>query len=304
MPRDGDYKSRYSANHAWLYYTIGVIMQCRRRRQIKNAFIRSHLPFKGPLARGYLRGCERYLSLRQGRDRRVEHGGIAVPPARLRVLVAGTADLHRFLVSGQAHANCLREMLADADRPLDEMDAILDFGCGCGRMTRWLSDLSRPQIHACDYNRELVDWCDANLGFARACTTDLNPPLPYADGSFDILYAYSVLTHLSTELASQWLMEFKRLVKPGGLVWFTVHGEAYRDRLPPEQKSQFDAGEVVVWLPEVEGTNLCGSYWSKPSVRNMLGDKFEVLAHLDPRGDLAAAQHARLTHDAYLVQRA
>jgi SAM-dependent methyltransferase len=279
-------------------------MTQQRRRAIKNAFLRSRIPFKGPLARGFLRGYERYLSLRPGRDRRAMYGGLTVPPPRLRVLVAGTADLDRFLGSGQAHANCLREMLADVGRPLDEMDAILDFGCGCGRMTRWLSDLSRPQIHACDYNRRLANWCDANLGFVRVRTTDLNPPLPYADGNFDLLYAYSVLTHLSTALASQWLAEFQRLVRPGGLVWFTVHGESYRDRLPPEEKAQFDAGKVVVWLPEIEGTNLCGAYWSKPSVKNMLGDKFEVLAHLDPRADPAAAESARLTHDAYLLQRA
>jgi SAM-dependent methyltransferase len=279
-------------------------MTSRRRREIKNVFIRSSIPFKGPLARRFLRGYERYLSLRARRDRRAECGGLAVPPPRLRVLVAGTADLDRFLRSGQAHANCLREMLAGIGRPLDEMDAILDFGCGCGRMTRWLSELPRPQLHACDYNRELADWCDANLGFVQVRVTDLNPPLPYPDGSFDLLYAYSVLTHLSTELASQWLAEFQRLIKPGGLVWFTVHGESYRDRLPSEEKAQFDGGKVVVWLPEVEGTNLCGAYWSTSSVRNMLGDKFEVLAHLDPRADPIAAKRVRLTHDAYLVQRA
>jgi len=279
-------------------------MTSRRRRAIKNALLRSRIPFKGSLARGFLRSRERYLSLRPGSDQLVEYRSLAIPSPRLRVLVSGTADLDRFLGSGQAHVNCLREMLASIDRPLDSMDAILDFGCGCGRMTRWLSDLSRPQIHACDYNPELAEWCDANLGFVRVRTTDLNPPLPYGDGSFDFLYAYSVLTHLSTELAGQWLAEFRRLVRPGGLIWFTVHGESYRDRLLPEEKVQFDAGEVVVWLPEIEGTNLCGAYWPKRSVENMLGENFEVLAHRDPRADTIAAESAFMTHDVYLVQRA
>lgn len=275
-----------------------------RRREIKNAFLRSHMPFKELLARGYLRGYERYLSFRPGRDRRTEHGGLPVPPPRLRVLVAGTADLDWFLSSGRAQTDYLRDLLTKVRRPLHEMDGILDFGCGCGRMMRWWSDLSGPQIHGCDYNRDLGNWCAANLKFVHMRMTNLQPPLPYPDGSFDFVYAFSVFTHLSTELAGRWMANLRRLVKPGGLVWFTVHGESYRDRLLPEEKAQFDVGEVVVCLPEIEGTNLCSAYWSKSSVENMLGDKFEVLVHLDPQADPATADSALLKHDAYLVRRA
>ncbi len=279
-------------------------MARRRRRAIKNAFIRSSIPFKGPLARGALRGYERYLSLREGDDRRPDDNGLAVPPPRLRVLVAGTADLDWFLSSGRAQADFLRDLLARVGRPLDEMDAILDFGCGCGRMTRWWSDLSGPQIYGCDYNRDLAKWCDANLDFVHACATGLQPPLPYPDDSFDFLYAFSVFTHLSTELAVQWMADLRRIVKPGGLLWFTVHGESYRERLLPEEKEQFDAGKIVVWLPEIEGTNLCGAYWPKGSVERMLGSDFEMLMHLDPQADPATAQSAQVApHDAYLVRR-
>ena len=274
-----------------------------RRRRIKNAFIHSSIPFKGLLAQGVLRGYERYLSLRGGRDQRTEDNGLAVPPPRLRVLVAGTADLDWFLSSGRIQANYLHNLLTGVACPIHEMDAILDFGCGCGRMTRWWSDLSGPQIHGCDYNRDLVDWCDVNLSFVRARANNLQPPLPYVDGSFDFLYAYSVFTHLSTELVHQWMADFKRLVKPGGLVWFTVHGESFRERLLPEEKGQFDAGKIVVWLPEIEGTNLCGTYWPNAAVESMLGGDFETLVHLNPKTDPVTAGSALLTHDAYLIRR-
>jgi SAM-dependent methyltransferase len=278
-------------------------MTRRRRREIKNAFIRSRIPFKAPLARGFLRGNERYLSLREGRDRRTEDGGFAIPPPRLRVLVAGTADVNWFLSTGKAQTDYLRDLLAGVGRPLDEMDTILDFGCGCGRMTRWWSDLSGPQIYGCDYNRNLVDWCDSNLAFVQARTTGLEPPLPYQDCSFDFLCVYSVFTHLSTALASRWMADLRRLIRPGGLLWFTVHGESFRERLLPEEKAQFDAGKIVVSLPEIEGTNLCATYWPKLSVEDMLRNKFEVLVHLDPQADPATAKSAHLTHDAYLVRR-
>jgi SAM-dependent methyltransferase len=219
------------------------------------------------------------------------------------VLVVGTADVDMFLSSGRAHSDYLRELLAGVGRPLGEMGAILDFGCGCGRIARWLSDLSRTQLNGCDYNRELVEWCDGNLGFMHTRKTDLQPPLPYPDDSFDFLYAFSVFTHLSVESAARWMAELRRVVKRGGLVWFTIHGESYRERLLPEEKTRFDAGEIVVWLPEIEGTNLCGAYWPAAAVENVLGDGFEMLVRLDPKADPATAERAHLEHDAYLVRR-
>jgi SAM-dependent methyltransferase len=273
------------------------------RRRLWYALIRSRLPFKATLVRAYLRVLERRRS-RHVEDDRGEVDGVAIPPAALRVLVNGIPDLDWFLASGKAQTGYLRDLLVEVDRPLDQMEAILEFGCGCGRMTRWWGAQSPgPQVHGCDYNSELVDWCQENLPFVRATTNDLQPPLPYPDNSFDLVYAFSVFTHLSVELAHGWLAELRRVAKPGGLIWFTVHGDTYRPRLPPEQREKFDAGEVVVWFPEIEGTNLCAAYWPAASVPQMLGGGFEVLAHLDPLADPARAQGAQVApHDAYLVR--
>jgi SAM-dependent methyltransferase len=270
---------------------------------VKDAIVRSSVPFKGQLARLYLRAVERTRSVRADREGPLQVGGIAVPPPRLRVLVAGTGEVDRFLRSGELQAEYLRDLLERAGAPLAEMDAILDFGCGCGRIARWFSDLGRPRIHGCDYNAELVAWCDAQLPFVSARTTGLQPPLPYDREAFDFLYAFSVFTHLSVELARGWIAEFARVLEPGGLMWFTVHGRSYRERLLPEQKQSFDAGEIVVWLPETEGTNICGAYWPAKSVAGMLGSDFEIVEHFDPLADRATAQRVFLAHDAYLVRR-
>ncbi len=272
-------------------------------RRLKRAILRSRIPFKGPLARGYLRTVERYRSISGGRERLHDANGPPAPPPRLRVLIAGTADLEHFLTSGRAHADYLRELLAGVGSPLDQMDSILDFGCGCGRIGRWFSDLSRPLINGCDYNGELVEWCDANLGFMQARKTELRPPLPYQDESFDFLYACSVFTHLPVELVGRWMAEFGRVVKPGGLIWFTVHGAIKKSQLDPEEQLRFDSGEIVVWLPEIEGTNACSTFWPHAAVESMLGRDFEMLVHLDPKTQAPIAQKAQLDQDAYLVRR-
>jgi SAM-dependent methyltransferase len=275
------------------------------RRKLWHALIRSRVPFKGPLMRAYLRALERRRS-REDQTVTVDEevGGVPIPPARLRVLVAGIPDRDWFLHSGRAQTNHLRELLSEVGRPVGEMGAILDWGCGCGRMARWWAGLPGPEIHGCDYNGELVNWCERNLPFMQTKVNGLEPPLPYADGRFDLVYAFSVFTHLSIELAREWLAELERIVMPGGLAWFTLHGASYRTRLSAQQQQRFDAGEIVVWFPEIEGTNLCAAYWPEAAVAGMLGDGFEILAHLDPLVDPARAQTAQLApHDSYLVRR-
>jgi SAM-dependent methyltransferase len=278
------------------------MMVSRARRRLKHAIIRSRFPLKGPLARAALRVRERVQSL-HNRNAPSDRNGLVLPSPRLRVLVAGTAEVDVFVRTGEVHAGYLRELLARAGRPIRGLDSILDFGCGCGRIARWFSDLPRTQINGCDYNDALVAWCRQNLAFMHTSKTALYPPLPYADESFDFLYAYSVFTHLSVNLTDLWMRELRRVVKPGGLVWFTVHGESYSERLLPEQRTRFEAGEVVVWLPEIEGTNLCCAYWPRTAVKNLLGSDFEVLDHLDPKTDPETARKLLLEQDAYLVRR-
>lgn len=279
-------------------------MTARRvRKRVKAALLRSRVPFKGALARGFLRANERYLNLRADREIPAEVGGLPVPPPRLRTLVAGTPDLERFLRTGDTHASYLREVLTSVGEPLEVMGAILDFGCGCGRIMRWFANASTVELHGCDYNDELVRWCAENLEFMHARRNDLQPPLPYQDDAFGFLYAFSVFTHLSVELAQAWLEEAARVLRRGGLMWFTLHGESYRERLLPEEQVHFDAGEIVVWLPEIEGTNMCGAYWPEASVKRMLGDGFEILAHFNPHSEPATAERVQLAHDAYLVRR-
>lgn len=274
------------------------------RRGVWHAFIRARLPFKRTLVRIYLRALERRRSARVDPDERASADGLAIPPPRLRVLVSGTSEVDSFLRSGRSQTDYLRDLLLEWGRPLEEMRAILEFGCGCGRMTRWWSALRGPDVHACDYNGELVDWVQENLLFTRATRNDPKPPLPYPDASIDFIYAFSVFTHLSPGLTSAWLAEFRRVLRPGGLAWFTLHGEAYRDRLPERERLRFDAGEVVLWLPEVEGTNLCASYWPDRAVADVLAEDFELVAHLDPLADPILSQSAQIApHDSYLISR-
>jgi SAM-dependent methyltransferase len=228
----------------------------------------------GALAPVY-RLYERARALR-ARNGRSQSDGLPLPPARLRVAVAGTSDASWFLESGRATAETIRAAAARHDMDLDAIERLLDFGCGCGRVTRHWRRLGAA-VHGSDSNADLVDWCRRNLAFATFMTNRLGPPLPLSAESFDVALAVSVLTHLPEHLQQAWLDELRRLLRPGGLLIVTTHGDRYRYRLDDEERDAYERGELVVRWESVAGTNLCTAFHPERYVRERLTAGFELL---------------------------
>lgn len=226
-----------------------------------------------------------------------------MPPAGLRVLVSGDADPDAFLETGRAHNEFIRALLGANGIEVTALDAILDLGCGCGRVTRWWQDLDGPEVHACDYNPKLVAWCRRALPFVHARRNRLLPPLPYEPASLDHVYAISVFTHLTEEQQDLWIAELARVLRPGGTALLTVMGEFYADRLSTSERRRFDAGIAVTRFEDLSGTNLCASYHPPGYVAGrMLGTKFELLDRVLPF-DEPERTADRLGQDSYLIRR-
>ena len=225
-------------------------------------------------------------------DRRPADGlapdGLPLAPAHLIRITSGCARqahnnpprMYRsYFDTGLRAAEWIPAMVARAGDEMAAMDAILDFGCGCGRVMRHWRQLERPRLHGCDYNPLLVEWCAANLPFAEFRRNRLEPPLPYADDAFDLLYTISIFTHLDEPLQRMWADELRRVVRPGGLVILTVSGPERLGHLPPEVRGRFDRGELVVWRSELAGMNACTVYHPERYVREELARGFELIEH-------------------------
>lgn len=117
-------------------------------------------------------------------------------------------------------------LLAAASKYHRSVERYLDFGCASGRVIRHFA-AQHPDIQTfgCDINRFHVEWCNAHL--SGNCTVFQNhsiPGVPLPDASLDLISAFSVFTHIEA-METTWLMEFSRLLRPGGLAWITVHTE-------------------------------------------------------------------------------
>jgi SAM-dependent methyltransferase len=160
--------------------------------------------------------------------------------------------------------------------PPESMEAILDFGCGCGRVLRYWAAVRGPRVYGTDYNPRLITWCRENLPFARFGVNGQAPPLSYSDGVFDCVYAISIFTHISEEMGFLWMKELGRVLKPNGHIFFTTHGVSYRDSLRGEERTAFDRGEVVIQNEGASGMNLCGAFHPESYVRTRLAAGFTV----------------------------
>jgi hypothetical protein len=104
---------------------------------------------------------------------------------------------------------------------------------------------------------------------------------------FDLVYALSVFTHLPESPQLAWRDELLRVLKTGGYLLFSTHGEATLEALSPQERARFDAGELVVKFKEVASTNLCNTYHPLPYLRIKLAAGWEFIdfIHAGARGN-------------------
>lgn len=194
--------------------------------------------------------------------------GLPVPPVRFIWLVMGSTEISSFLESGKAHAHELIVPLLERNNlSMQGFSAVLDFGCGCGRIMRYWRSLRDVELWGMDYNPHLIDWCRCNLRFACFQVNPLTPPLPCEPHKFDFVYARSVFTHLSEPLQFAWIQELNRVLKPGGIFLFTVSGDSYMTWLTPDELQRYQNGQLVVRASELAGRNECAVYHPPQYVR-------------------------------------
>jgi SAM-dependent methyltransferase len=145
--------------------------------------------------------------------------------ARIVRVIAGDATSYR--LGGASLAKRIDAYLADRfSRPLASFAAVLDWGCGAGRVTRQLIRLCDGRVTGIDIDPDNVGWCAAAFPGATFAVGPLQPPLPYPDASFDLVLAISVFTHLDEATQFRWLAELRRVVRSGGIVLASIHGMA------------------------------------------------------------------------------
>lgn len=160
---------------------------------------------------------------------------------------------------------------------------VLDFGCGAGRTLRhFLAEAEEAEIWGADIDGPSVAWVAEHLSPPlHAWQTPAAPPSGLEHGTFDLIYAVSVFTHL-TDVSLPWLQELHALLKPGGLLIASYMGRWTSEFLAGEPWDEDRIGMNAVhheasW--DIGGPLVLMSDWW---VRAHWGRAFDIV-HIEPQ---------------------
>jgi SAM-dependent methyltransferase len=119
---------------------------------------------------------------------------------------------------------------------------MLDFGCGWGRTIRFfLKDVISSKIFGCDPVPEMIKLCKDYNKWCNFESINITPPSLFQDSNFDLIYSYSVLTHVSEESHLMIIDEIFRLLRPGGIYITTTRSRKFIEYCPKiKERSDFD----------------------------------------------------------------
>lgn len=151
---------------------------------------------------------------------------LPLPPPKNIKRVAGSENPIFFRIAGNSTFNHLNFILkAYLQKSFSDFKNICDFGCGCGRVTRYMPISSDIKVMGFDIDEENIEWCKKNLKNHSFLTIKTRPPIDIESNSFDLIIAVSVFTHLNKALQFIWLNELKRICKNSGIVLATINSD-------------------------------------------------------------------------------
>lgn len=202
-------------------------------------------------------------------------GDLPVPPEALRLHVGARGSEGNFLAQGAASSERVIRLFGTSPE-----GPVLDWGCGSGRTWRWLQLFPdwRENYFGCDVDAEAIEWLRGIGGKNLSVCTD-EPRLPFEDGKFAGLFAFSVLTHIYPEKHSHWYREIRRVLRPGAKAYLTTQGARIvnEGRVSPSAAKEFQSTGIA--YAKFEGHYKDAALVSEPFTREALKGVLDVVEY-------------------------
>jgi SAM-dependent methyltransferase len=188
-----------------------------------------------------------------------------LPPARLRGNVSWTTSRKEFRRVGREGSRNVLDAFRAARRPGERWSRWLDFGCGCGRLSReFVADDPDRKLTGVDPDDAAIRWASKHLR-GDFLAIGRRPPTALPGSSFDVAVSISVFTHMEDALQREWIAEVHRVLRPGGLLIVSTLGPGRLNLIPGltgEQSTEF-ARRGFLFAPGGGSFNWNGAFHSR-----------------------------------------
>jgi len=144
-------------------------------------------------------------------------------------------DIDAFFENGVPTIDLVLARAAELGLPAGRARA-LDFGCGLGRLTQPLA-AHFDEVHGVDIAESMIEGARRYNRHGARVTYHVNTRddlCVFPDDSFDLILSYVTLQHIHPRYTLKYLLDFLRILKPGGLLAFQLPS---REAPPPQLPS-------------------------------------------------------------------
>jgi 2-polyprenyl-3-methyl-5-hydroxy-6-metoxy-1,4-benzoquinol methylase/uncharacterized protein YbaR (Trm112 family) len=200
-----------------------------------------------PTQPAYWSDAEQIAQVRASEPPPVE--GEGVDPYVAELILGTHGNLYKHLSGGMS-----RYPIPDFPLPRSSGELLLDIGCNWGRWSIAAAQSGYrpigvdPSFEAIVAARRIA----RQLGAATRYVVADARRLPFADGTFDVVFSYGVLQHFSKSDVATSVDEIARVVKRSGYSWVQMPnslGALNAVRLAQRRFREGDAFEVRYWKP-------------------------------------------------------
>lgn len=234
----------------------------------------------------YLKDHKKNKSASEAFEKR--HRAFKFPPPFLRFDVIATSSASYFYESGKLTAE---QISLDLKRYAPETTPVrvLEWGCGPGRLLQHMQSYipeRNLELSGVDMYQPSIQWASDNLSdVAVFHRNEKAPPLIFDQDEFDFVYALSVFTHLSEKLSRVWMTEIMRILKPGGVFWFSSHsGDHHHSKLNEEDRERLGHGQYVAIHSFHDGSQMFEGIHPPQYMEQLLVDAGGEVVRYQPSG--------------------
>lgn len=170
----------------------------------------------------------------------IQEDNSIVPPIELlkKVQFSRHSDPDYFFSEGYKDSYDILTLFEKHGVQLNNVKSVLEFGVGFSRILINWFPFNDAKLYGCDITPEGLQWSKQLHGSrVNYELTNPEPPLPYDDDFFDVIYSNAVFIHIPYKKQEVWIKELLRILKSGGFIVVTYYE-------PSVNLTQFSASEV------------------------------------------------------------